>query len=204
MFLILFLLLAQIVSPLTSASAFILGTSVHSSKTKALQEERNETSADDKNYSSIATTAVPKKKNPIDIFGIDHVVLLVDDLEGMTEWYQTVLGCKVAKHAHKFKMVHLDAGSALIDLVDTAGPLGKRSDHNNDGSGQQQQQHKLDHICLALFDFDEASIKEHLASHGVAITTDTGVRFGKGGDGESLYFEDPEGTRIEIKKSRLL
>lgn len=140
------------------------------------------------------------KKNPIDIFGIDHVVLLVDDLEGMTEWYETVLGCKVAKHNKEFQMIHLDAGSALIDLVDKKGPLGKQSSNAN----AKQVERKLDHICLALYDFDEDAIKDHLSSHGVAITTDTGIRYGKGGDGESLYFEDPEGTRIEIKKSRLL
>ena len=118
----------------------------------------------------------------------------------MTKWYETVLGCKVAKHNEKFQMIHLDAGSALIDLVDKKGPLGKQSS-SGDAKGVEQ---KLDHICLALNDFDEDAIKEHLAYHGVAITTDTGVRYGKGGDGESLYFEDPEGTRIEIKKSCLL
>jgi catechol 2,3-dioxygenase-like lactoylglutathione lyase family enzyme len=194
----LFLLLSQIFSPLTSASAFILGTISHKSSVKSLQG-RQETSTEEQ--SSISSKASPKK-NPIDIFGIDHVVLLVDDLKGMTEWYETVLGCKVAKHNEKVKMIHLDAGSALIDLVDRAGPLGKKNGSNSNNDSCEQQ--KLDHICLALYDFDEAAIKEHLASHGVAITTDTGVRYGKGGDGESLYFKDPEGTRIELKKSRLL
>ena len=147
-----------------------------------------------------------KKKNPIDIFGIDHVVLLVDDLEGMAEWYHRVLGCKVAKRNEKFQMIHLDAGSALIDLVDRAGPLGN-DENENDNNGNAQQQvvaKKMDHLCLALTDFDVEAIREHLQAHNVAITTEVGVRYGKGGYGESLYFLDPEGTRIEIKKSRLL
>merc|ERR1719222_877026 len=159
-------------------------------------------------WASMSSTTT-LKKNPIDLFGIDHVVLLVDDLEGMTKWYETVLGCKVAKHNEKVKMVHLDAGNSLIDLVDKNGPMGDRTrkqknDQSTTTTTKTTTCGKLDHLCLALYDFDEAAIKEHLESHGVAITTDTGVRYGKGGDGESLYFEDPEGTRIEIKKSCLL
>jgi len=164
--------------------------------------------------STTTNTSIPTSnhKNPIDVYGIDHVVLLVNDLKGMAEWYETVLGCKVAKHNEKFQMIHLDAGSALIDLVDKAGPLGNQNHEDlNDGDNdscqqQQQQQHyqRMDHICLGLTRFDEIAIRDHLSSHGVVITTEVGVRYGKGGYGESLYFEDPEGTRIEIKKTRLL
>eukprot|EP00534_Pseudo-nitzschia_fraudulenta_P013835 CAMPEP_0201229254 /NCGR_PEP_ID=MMETSP0852-20130820/811_1 /ASSEMBLY_ACC=CAM_ASM_000632 /TAXON_ID=183588 /ORGANISM="Pseudo-nitzschia fraudulenta, Strain WWA7" /LENGTH=182 /DNA_ID=CAMNT_0047519507 /DNA_START=290 /DNA_END=838 /DNA_ORIENTATION=+ len=139
--------------------------------------------------------------NPIDIHGIDHVVLRVDDLEGMAGWYETVLGCRIAKRNEKFRMVHLDAGSALIDLVDRAGPLGggeTNGDSDNDNNGCCRT---LDHVCLGLKEFDETAIRAHLASHGVDITQDIGVRYGSGGYGESLYFSDPEGTRIEIRKS---
>ena len=180
-------------SPLNFAVAFLMDASRQDSMSTLQAGKQSSTE------SPSSSTNSPKK-NPIDIFGIDHVVLLVDDLEGMTKWYETVLGCKVAKHNEKFQMIHLDAGSALIDLVDKKGPLGEQS--SNDDAKEVEQ--KLDHICLALHDFDEDAIKEHLAYHGVAITTDIGVRYGKGGDGESLYFEDPEGTRIEIKKSCLL
>lgn len=189
-----FLPLSQLFYPLTSVSAF----QGRRASTQSMLFGSKESMAEE----SLSKESNLPKKNPIDIFGIDHVVLLVDDLQGMTEWYETVLGCKVAKHNEKFKMNHLDAGSALIDLVDKTGPLGKRNGDNNSNNHSCQQ--KLDHICLALTDFDETAIKEHLASHGVKITTDTGVRYGKGGNGESLYFEDPEGTRIEVKKSRLL
>lgn len=138
-----------------------------------------------------------KKKHPIDLFGIDHVVLRVDDLEGMTAWYETVLGCRVARRNEKFQMVHLDAGNSLIDLVDRAGPLGG-------GKGRREGPETLDHLCLALNRFDEEAIRDHLSAHGVAIAMELGVRYGKGGYGESLYFDDPEGNRIEIKQSRLV
>ena len=62
----------------------------------------------------------------------------------------------------------------------------------------------MGHLCLGLRDFDEAAIRAHLEEHGVSVTTDLGVRFGKGGYGESLYFRDPEGTEIEIRKSLVL
>lgn len=139
----------------------------------------------------------PTKNNPINVFGIDHVVLLVDDLQGMSEWYQTVLGCTVAKTNDRFQMIHLDAGSALIDLVDRKGPLGNSATPKNTDT-------KMEHICLGLVDFDVPAIEDHLSSHGVAISTGIGVRYGKGGYGESLYFSDPEGTRIEIRKTNLL
>ena len=150
-----------------------------------------------------------KPNNPIDVFGIDHVVLFVDDLEGMADWYETVLGCRVAKHNEKFKMIHLDAGSALIDLVDKTGPLGNnksksKNENENDTADTNNSYQKMDHICLGLTSFDEPAIRDHLSSHGVTITTELGVRYGKNGYGESIYFEDPEGTRIEIKKSGLL
>jgi glyoxylase I family protein len=114
----------------------------------------------------------------------------------------------VAKHNEKFQMIHMDAGSALIDLVDKAGPLGNSSSNSNsdntDTVADTASYQKMDHICLGLTSFDEPAIRDHLLSHGVKITTEIGVRYGKNGYGESLYFEDPEGTRIEIKKSGLL
>uniref|UniRef100_A0A7S2SJT0 VOC domain-containing protein n=1 Tax=Eucampia antarctica TaxID=49252 RepID=A0A7S2SJT0_9STRA len=138
---------------------------------------------------------------PIDILGIDHVVLKVSELKKMTEWYNKVLGTTVAKHNEKMQMMHLDAGSGLIDLVDRAGPLGG-------GSGVSlsvdPRQRKVDHICLALSNFDESAIRAHLLAHDVEITTELGVRYGKGGDGESIFFLDPEGNRIEIKESKYL
>lgn len=149
------------------------------------------------------TAAATTRQNPIDIFGIDHVVLKVDDLEGMTQWYEKVLGCKVARRNEKFQMVHLDAGSSLIDLVDKAGPLGGGDTKNKDcGGTMNRTQQKMDHLCLGLNNFDEDAIREHLLLHGVTIVMELGVRYGKGGFGESLYFEDPEGNRIEIKKSQ--
>jgi catechol 2,3-dioxygenase-like lactoylglutathione lyase family enzyme len=160
-----------------------------------------------------ATNTNTKPNNPIDVFGIDHVVLFVDDLEGMADWYETVLGCRVAKHNEKFKMIHLDAGSALIDLVDKTGPLGNNKSKSNSNSKNENENEtaetnnsyqKMDHICLGLTSFDEPAIRDHLSAHGVTITTELGVRYGKNGYGESIYFEDPEGTRIEIKKSGLL
>lgn len=148
---------------------------------------------------SASASQTQAKKHPIDLFGIDHVVLRVNDLAGMTEWYETVLGCRVARRNEKFQMVHLDAGSSLIDLVDRAGPLGGGSSSDISKKGPET----LDHLCLGLTDFDEEAIREHLSAHGVAIAMELGVRYGKGGYGESLYFEDPEGNRIEIKQSRL-
>ena len=189
---------------LTGSSAFVLDTTKTTGSHKGHPTSTTLRAGEEIMEEASVSKKQPamKKNNPIDVFGIDHVVLLVDDLEGMADWYETVLGCRVAKHNEKFQMIHLDAGSALIDLVDKTGPLGNNKSKNDITHTNSYQ--KMDHICLGLTSFDEPAIRDHLSSHGVTITTELGVRYGKNGYGESIYFEDPEGTRIEIKKSGLL
>lgn len=188
--------------------AFVLGIGTRTTITSATNTGTNMVADEDSHAKSDASPLTQNEcnnnnnnlsNNPIDIHGIDHVVLRVEDLEGVAEWYETVLGCRIAKRNEKFRMVHLDAGSALIDLVDRAGPLG--GGETNGDSDSNGCCRTLDHVCLGLKEFDETAIRAHLASHGVDITQDIGVRYGSGGYGESLYFSDPEGTRIEIRKS---
>ena len=64
--------------------------------------------------------------NPINIRALDHVVLRVADLEGMVAWYCDVLGCRLERGPGELGLAQLRAGSALIDLIDVAGPLGRQ------------------------------------------------------------------------------
>ena len=63
--------------------------------------------------------------NPIAIHGFDHIVLRVQDKARMLAFYCDVLGCTVAKVQEKIGLVQLQAGAAMIDLVDVNGMLGK-------------------------------------------------------------------------------
>lgn len=127
------------------------------------------------------------------IAGIDHVVLRCRDLERMERFYTTVLGCAVARRNEALGMIHLRAGSALIDLAAVSGELGRRG-----GAAPGQDGHNLDDVCLRVEPFDEAALRAHLLRQRI----DPGPlhhTYGAEGVGPALYLQDPEGNSIELK-----
>lgn len=130
---------------------------------------------------------------PIAIREIDHVVLRVVDLERVERFYREVLGCTVARRQEAIGLIQLRAGSSLVDLVPVDGKLGRMG-----GAAPGREGRNVDHVCFRVEPFDEATIRAHLAAHGVeAGPTDS--RFGAEGDGPSIYLQDPEGNTIELK-----
>jgi glyoxylase I family protein len=129
---------------------------------------------------------------PFALAGIDHIVLRVAALPRMLAFYCGVLGCRVEREQPELGLTQLRAGASLIDLVTRDGPLGRRGPG---GSGRN-----LDHFCLTLAPFEEGVLTAWLATQGVRVH-DAGERYGAGGEGRSLYVEDPEGNSIELKGS---
>lgn len=127
------------------------------------------------------------------ILGLDHIVLRVRDMERMVAFWRDALGCQVEKVQAELGLVHIRAGSALIDLVDIAGKLGQEGGRAAGAGGRN-----LDHFCLRVEPFDPAAIRAWLQSLGVAAD-EPKRRFGAEGYGESIYLTDPEGNRIELK-----
>lgn len=127
------------------------------------------------------------------ILHLDHLVLRVTDVEGMLAFYRDVLGCTVEKVQASLGLHQLRAGRSLIDLVDVAGPLGKAG-----GAAAGREGRNLDHLCLRIEPFDEATLRQHLGRHGVSVGA-VGSRYGAEGDGPSLYIDDPEGNVVELK-----
>ena len=125
--------------------------------------------------------------------GIDHIVLRVCSLDLMVAFYRDVLGCTLDRDRSDLGMMQMRAGSALIDLVDFSGPLGR-----DGGAAPLAGGRNLDHVCIALAAFDEERIRHHLDAHGVAIGA-IAERYGAGGTGLSIYISDPEGNGIELK-----
>ncbi|KUM02079.1 VOC family protein [Chromobacterium subtsugae] len=121
---------------------------------------------------------------PFAIRGIDHIVLRVRDPEGSARFYREVLGCEVVKRQESLGLVHLDAGSALIDLLNAEAADGGTAN--------------VDHFCLRVEPFDEIAILAHLASHGIEAEP-ARQRFGAEGRGPSVYLPDPDGNVIELK-----
>lgn len=131
---------------------------------------------------------------PFEIQRIDHVVLRVQDLPRAIAFYRDVLGCTVARERPTLGMVHLHAGSSMIDLIDVEGTLGSRG-----GIAAGAQGRNMEHVCLRIEPFDEAHLREHLQMHGVPVEGPVSSNLGAEGDGPSLYVRDPDGNGVELK-----
>ncbi|MCW5772238.1 MAG: VOC family protein [Rhodospirillaceae bacterium] len=127
------------------------------------------------------------------VLGLDHIVLRVRDMERMVAFWRDVLGCPVEKVQAELGLVHIRAGSALIDLVDLSGRLGREG-----GAGPAAEGRNLDHFCLRVEPFEPEALRARLAAHGIAADSPK-ARFGAEGYGDSIYLTDPEGNRIELK-----
>lgn len=128
---------------------------------------------------------------PLALAGIDHVVLLIDDMQRATDFYTNVLGCTVENELPKSGMRQLRAGDALIDLVDIGSPEGAWARPEVAGG------RNVDHVALALRPADPEAVRQHLADHNAAIVEE-GDRVGALGNSLSFYVEDPSGNKIEL------
>ncbi|GAA0375352.1 VOC family protein [Bowmanella denitrificans] len=131
-----------------------------------------------------------------DIEAIDHLVLRVRDLSTSIDFYQKVLGCDIVKRQEHLGLVHLRAGTSMIDLISLDGKLGRRG-----GAAAQTEGRNMDHLCLRIHPFDEAALIKHLRDFDIQPLGPAEVNFGAKGDGLSLYFTDPDGNVIELKES---
>src|SRR5437868_4415025 len=130
---------------------------------------------------------------PFALEGLDHVVLLVGDMDRAVHFYCGVLGCTVDAALPQHAMLQLRAGASLIDLVDISAAEGAWAKPPVAGG------RNLDHVAIATGPWDEAAMRAHLAAHDVAIVEE-GIRYGARGDGLSFYVADPFGNVIELKR----
>ncbi|MBP5953778.1 VOC family protein [Pseudomonas iridis] len=130
---------------------------------------------------------------PFSIQHIDHIVLRVADLQRSIDFYGQVFGADVVKRNEPLGLVHLRAGTSMIDLVDLAGDIGRQG-----GAAAGAEGRNVDHFCLRVEPFDEAALIEHLRAHGLSVEK-AATRFGAEGNGLSLYCFDPDGNQVELK-----
>ena len=138
-----------------------------------------------------ATTHMPER--PFIIHGIDHIVLRVRQLPRSLAFYCDLLGCTIEREQPRLGLTQLRAGSSLIDLVTLDGPLGAGEPP---GAGRN-----LEHFCLRIAPFDEPALIAWLTARGVEVG-ESAIRYGAEGEGRSLYIEDPDGNRVELKAAR--
>ena len=129
--------------------------------------------------------------HPVPLKGLDHVVLLVDDMEAATSFYTEVIGCTVDNDLMQYGMRQLRAGAHLIDLVDISSNAGAWA--RPDVAGGRN----VDHVALALGPADPEAVRDHLAKYEIEIV-EQGDRVGAEGCTLSFYIRDPAGNQVEL------
>ncbi|MEM7709202.1 MAG: VOC family protein [Pseudomonadota bacterium] len=129
---------------------------------------------------------------PFRPLGLDHVVLWVRDLPSAVRWYIDVLGCEPGFSYPAIAMEHLWFGQVLLGLWDADDPRAAYAVPAIRGGTN------VDHLGLAAGPFDPDALRRHLARYGVSVEKEL-VQGGARGVGQSVYFRDPWGNRLELK-----
>ena len=131
---------------------------------------------------------------PFRVLNLDHVVLRARDSKAMVAFYQDVIGLQVERTLD-IGLVQLRGGTCLVDIVDAKSKLGASGGPAPDQSKGGMNQ---DHFCLRIEPFEPQSILAHLEAAGAKPSAVQQV-YGAEGVGPSIYCEDPEGNRVELK-----
>ncbi len=121
------------------------------------------------------------------VIGLDHVVLVVDDVEASVRWYRDVLGMEIERLEPwrrgevPFPSARVDA-TTIIDLVQGS----------PDGIN-------VDHVALVVESID---LSELAASGRLQVEGPPRSLSGARGQGDGLYVRDPDGHRIELRVYR--
>lgn len=129
------------------------------------------------------------------IKAMDHIVLNVPDIDRSLAFYVDVLGLEPERLDQfrrgevRFPSVRI-SGDTVIDLF----PM-QPGEVLGGGAGLQN----LNHFTMVVEPGDFEGFQQHLAEHGVKIEDGPGRRWGARGYGQSVYFRDPDGNRIEVR-----
>ena len=117
------------------------------------------------------------------VTGLDHIVLLVEDVERSVAWYVDVLGLTAerldewrAKQVF-FPSVRINA-TTIIDILH-----GSRGEKN------------VDHLCLVV----EDDVTELARSGRFDVVDGPDRRWGAQGEATSIYVTDPDGNVVELR-----
>ena len=119
------------------------------------------------------------------IQAMDHIVLVVSDVERSVAWYADALGLEPLRldewRAGKvlFPSVRVNDSTIIDVLAGTRGP------------GQN-----VDHVCLVVEPTDLSAV---VASGRFDVVEGPVTRWGARGDGTSIYVRDPDGNVVELR-----
>ena len=121
------------------------------------------------------------------ILGIDHVAMNVKDLDKSLKFYTEVLGLKISQREYSKPGIEyfLDCGSSLVGLILGSEKEGRHLLQDGGLGGN----HLAFRVDTAEFD----RVGETLKTRGVPILFQK-----KREKSWSLYFQDPDGNKLEI------
>ena len=118
------------------------------------------------------------------VHGLDHVVLRSAEPEALAHFYGKLLNATLERTVGDF-LWQLRVGDSLLDIM--------RTQAGDGGAGN------MDHYCLRVSPYDETVILDVLQRAGVEGQI-AGRIYGAQGYGPSIYFVDPAGNRVELKR----
>ena len=113
----------------------------------------------------------------IQVNGLNHIVLHVQDVARAKKFYTEILGMSV--YRENDRQVFLHAGSQGVALFKKQGdtPLTTGND--------------LNHLALNVAPGTYEALKADLEKHGVTVS-------GRPGEDRCIYFQDPDGHRLQL------
>lgn len=120
----------------------------------------------------------------MDVSGLDHVVLVVRDVERAVAWYRDRLGLEPLRlEAWRagdapFPSLRVDPDT-IIDMVPGA-PTGVN----------------MDHLCLVV---SPADVERAAVDGEFEVVDGPAERYGARGLGTSVYVRDPDGNTVELR-----
>ncbi|MFY8273366.1 VOC family protein [Pseudoalteromonas sp. SSDWG2] len=126
------------------------------------------------------------------LHGIDHIVLRTKNTPRLLQFYQYVLGAELERTLENEGLYQLRAGNALIDILSVYGDI-------DEGQEPHYPSSPLAHVCLAIHAANEQAVSRHLRSRGITQQLTFATRYGATGFGRSLYIQDPDGNKVELK-----
>ena len=127
---------------------------------------------------------------------MDHIVLNVEDSEKMIAFYSKVLMFAPER------LEEYNAGDVLFPSLrlnsNTIIDLFPKKMWQKDSRAEQGGEN-LNHFCIALSKGTWQDLLERLKANNVTIKEGPVPRWGAHGTGTSIYFQDPEGNRIEAR-----
>ena len=127
---------------------------------------------------------------PFELRAIEHVLLLVGDMDAALTFYEDVLGARLVTRLPRSAMAELIAGESHIDLVDVSEPAGAWAKPPVAGG------RNVDHIALRVSG-EAAAVRRHLNEHGIEVVEERRNQDASG-ESTSLYVRDPSGNKIEL------